>query len=166
MKKYGRVGFGGCHYASQKEESLKLVGVSGLFVELLARLELATSSLSRICRLALKLPSFSSTLSSGPIEPMAPYSDAIRPATTAMPHLPFRALRARLPKSAAYFIISRIIKTISKGVVFIISPLLNRLFRRSSYLRYNQYKHCGFVSIYLQLDWLGVTQTTVACLNW
>ena len=61
---------------------------------------------------------------------------------------------------------SRIIKTISKGVVFIISPLFKRLFRRSSYLRYNQYKHCGFVSIVLQFDWFEVTQTTVTCLNW
>lgn len=57
-------------------------------------------------------------------------------------------------------------KTISKGVVLIISPLFKRLFRRSSYLHYNQYKHCGFVSISLQLDWFEVTQTTVTCLNW
>ena len=42
-------------------------------------------------------------------------------------------------------------KAISKEVVFIISPFLIRLYRRSSYLRYNQYKHCGFVSIVLQL---------------
>ena len=45
-----------------------------------------------------------SKLSSGPLEPMAPNSDAIRPATIAMPHLPFRALRAILLKSDAYFI--------------------------------------------------------------
>lgn len=64
------------------------------------------------------------------------------------------------------FMLSRIIKTISKGVVFIISPSLTRLYRRSSYLRYNQYKHCGFASILLQLDWFEVTQTTVTCLNW
>jgi len=44
-------------------------------------------------------------------------------------------------------------------MVFIISPLLKRLYRRSSYLRYNQYKHCG--SILLQHDWFEVTQTTV-----
>ena len=55
-------------------------------------------------------------------------------------------------------------KAISKEVVFIISPFLIRLYRRSSYLRYNQYKH--FVSIKLQHDCLGVTQTTVTCLNW
>lgn len=61
---------------------------------------------------------------------------------------------------------SRIMKAISKEVVFIISPFLIRLYRRSSYLRYNQYKHCGFVSIKLQHDCLGVTQTTVTCLNW
>ena len=70
---------------------------------------------------------------------------------------------ADITTSAHY---SRIIKTISKGVVFIISPSFRRLFRRSSYLRYNQYKHCGFVSHYLQLDWSEVTQTTVTCLNW
>ena len=63
-------------------------------------------------------------------------------------------------------IASRIIKTISKGVVFIISPLLKRLYRRRSYLRYNQYKHCGFVFHNIQLDWSEVTQTTVTCLNW
>ena len=57
-------------------------------------------------------------------------------------------------------------KAISQEVVFIISPFLIRLYRRSSYLRYNQYKNCGFVSIKLQHDWLGVTQTTVTCLNW
>ena len=57
-------------------------------------------------------------------------------------------------------------KTISKEVVFIISPFLTRLYRRSSYLRYNQYKHCGFVTKILQLDCLEVTQTTVTCLNW
>lgn len=61
---------------------------------------------------------------------------------------------------------SRIMKAISKEVVFIISPFLIRLYRRSSYLRYNQYKHCGFVSIKLQHDCLEVTQTTVTCLNW
>jgi len=57
-------------------------------------------------------------------------------------------------------------KTISKGVVFIISPFLKMLCGRSSYLRYNQHKHCGFVSISLQLDCSEVTQTTVTCLNW
>ena len=61
---------------------------------------------------------------------------------------------------------TRIMKAISKEVAFIISPFLIRLYRRSSYLRYNQYKHCGFVSIKLQHDCLGVTQTTVTCLNW
>jgi len=40
------------------------------------------------------------------------------------------------------------------------------LYRRSSYLRYNQNKHCGFVSMFLQHDWFEVTQTTVTCLNW
>ena len=49
---------------------------------------------------------FISALSSGPPEPIAPNSDAINPATTAMPHLPFKTLRAILLKSAAYFIIS------------------------------------------------------------
>ena len=34
------------------------------------------------------------------------------------------------------------------------------MYCRSSYLRYNQYKHCGFVSIFLQLDWSEVTQTS------
>ena len=75
---------------------------------------------------------------------------------------PIKSTTAKIVKS----IQSRIIKTISKGVVFIISPSLTRLYRRSSYLRYNQYKHCGFVSILLQLDWFEVTQTTVTCLNW
>ena len=50
---------------------------------------------------------------------------------------------------------SRIIKTISKGVVLIISPFLEKLYRRSSYLLYNQNKHCGFVSIELQLRLFG-----------
>ena len=45
---------------------------------------------------------------------------------------------------------SRIIKTISKGVVLIISPFLKKLYCRSSCLLYNQNKHCGFVSIKLQ----------------
>ena len=38
---------------------------------------------------------------------------------------------------------------LSEEVVFIISPFLIWLYLRSSYLRYNQYKHCGFVSIVL-----------------
>ena len=50
--KYGRVGFGvgfcEYRYIVQKEESLKLVGVPGFFLELLARFELATSSLPRM----------------------------------------------------------------------------------------------------------------------
>ena len=50
---------------------------------------------------------------------------------------------------------SRIIKTISKGVVLIISPFLKKLYCRSSYLLYNQNKHCGFVSIALQLRLFG-----------
>ena len=62
--------------------------------------------------------------------------------------------------------LSRIIKTISKGVVLIISPSLKKLYCRSSYLLYNQYKHCGFVSMLLQLDCFEVTQTAVVCLNW
>ena len=50
---------------------------------------------------------------------------------------------------------------------FIISPFHEKwLYSRSSYLRYNQVKHCGSVSIILQLDCFGVTQTTVACLHW
>ena len=49
----------------------------------------------------------------------------------------------------------RIIKTISKGVVLIISPSFKKLYRRSSYLPYNQNKHCGFVSIRLQLRLFG-----------
>ena len=61
---------------------------------------------------------------------------------------------------------TRIIKTISKGVVLIISPFLKKLYCRSSYLLYNQNKHCGFVSIKLQHDCSEVTQTTVTCLNW
>lgn len=50
---------------------------------------------------------------------------------------------------------TRIIKAISKGVVLIISPFLEKLYRRSSYLLYNQNKHCGFVSIELQLRLFG-----------
>ena len=38
-------------------------------------------------------------------------------------------------------------KAISKEVVFIISPFLIRLYRRSSYLRYNQYKHLSLIHI-------------------
>ena len=52
-------------------------------------------------------------------------------------------------------IVTRIIKTISKGVVLIISPFLKKLYCRSSYLLYNQNKHCGFVSIALQLRLFG-----------
>jgi len=45
------------------------------------------------------------------------------------------------------FMLSRIIKTISKGVVFIMSPFLeDRLYNRSSYLRYNQ---ASTVDLYL-----------------
>ena len=51
--------------------------------------------------------------------------------------------------------LARIIKTISKGVVLIISPFLKKLYCRSSYLLYNQNKHCGFVSIALQLRLFG-----------
>jgi len=40
--------FGVCCIQHKKEESLKLVGVSGFFMELLARFELATSSLPRV----------------------------------------------------------------------------------------------------------------------
>lgn len=58
-------------------------------------------------------------------------------------------------------------KTISKGDGFITSPFLeNLLYSRNDYLRYNQVKHCGTVSIRLQHDCLEVTQTTVACLYW
>ena len=56
MKKQGEmhprvgfcVGFWGGQHIAQKEESLKLVGVPGFFMELLARFELATSSLPRM----------------------------------------------------------------------------------------------------------------------
>lgn len=50
---------------------------------------------------------------------------------------------------------ARIIKTISKGVVLIISPFLKKLYCRNSYLLYNQNKHCGFVSIMLRLRLFG-----------
>lgn len=50
---------------------------------------------------------------------------------------------------------SRIIKTILKGVVLIISPFLEKLYCRSSYLLYNQNKHCGFVIWLLQLRLFG-----------
>lgn len=50
---------------------------------------------------------------------------------------------------------ARIIKTISKGVVLIISPFLKKLYCRSSYLLYNQNKHCGFVSHKLRLRLVG-----------
>lgn len=53
------------------------------------------------------------------------------------------------------FIVTRIIKTISNGVILIISPFLKMLYCRSSYLLYNQNKHCGFVSIALQLRLFG-----------
>ena len=51
--------------------------------------------------------------------------------------------------------IPRIIKTISRGVVLIISPSLKKLYCRSSYLLYNQNKHCGFVIWSLQLRLFG-----------
>jgi len=44
LKKY-IVGFCGSRKTGKKEESLKPIGVSGYFMELLARFELATSSL-------------------------------------------------------------------------------------------------------------------------
>ena len=50
---------------------------------------------------------------------------------------------------------ARIIKTISKGVVLIISPSLKKLYCRSSYLLYNQNKHCGFVFHSLRLRLVG-----------
>ena len=50
---------------------------------------------------------------------------------------------------------ARIIKTISKGVFLIISPFHKKLYCRSSYLLYNQNKHCGFVPIKLQLRLVG-----------
>ena len=50
---------------------------------------------------------------------------------------------------------ARIIKTISKGVVLIISPFLKKLYCRSNYLLYNQDKHCGFVSHKLRLRLVG-----------
>ena len=50
---------------------------------------------------------------------------------------------------------ARIIKTISKGVVLIISPFLKKLYCRSSYLLYNQNKHCGFVFHKLRLRLVG-----------
>ena len=53
------------------------------------------------------------------------------------------------------FHIVRIIKTISKGVVLIISPFLKKLYCRSSYLLYNQDKHCGFVFHKLRLRLVG-----------
>ena len=56
-----------------------------------------------------------------------------------------------------------IIKSISKAVFHYLS--ITRLLRRCSYLRYNQNKHCGFVSIFLQHYRFEVTQTTVTCLN-
>lgn len=67
-------------------------------------------------------------------------------------------LQSRKCNSASYsdwVIATRIIKTISKGVVLIISPFLKKLYCRSSYLLYNQNKHCGFVSIALQLRLFG-----------
>ncbi|MBO5015703.1 MAG: hypothetical protein J6C92_07825, partial [Bacteroidaceae bacterium] len=50
---------------------------------------------------------------------------------------------------------SRIIKTITKGVVLIISPSFKKLYCRSSYLLYNQNRHCGFVFHMLQLRLVG-----------
>ena len=47
------------------------------------------------------------------------------------------------------------------------SPFLKKLlYCRKNYLLYNNDKHCGFVSIALQLDCSEVTQTTVVCLKW
>ena len=58
----------------------------------------------------------------------------------------------KLVQSISYL---RIIKTILKGVVLIISPFLEKLYCRSSYLLYNQNKHCGFVIWLLQLRLFG-----------
>ena len=66
-----------------------------------------------------------------------------------------RSIRTLRQQVCSGTIESRIIKTISKGVVLIISPFLEKLYRRSSYLLYNQNKHCGFVSIELQLRLFG-----------
>ena len=59
------------------------------------------------------------------------------------------------PSFRFFFHVARIIKTISKGVVLIISPFLEKLYCRSSYLLYNQNKHCGFVSHTLQRRLVG-----------
>lgn len=94
-------------------------------------------------------------------------SDELRPATPICSSLfSYRKRSAFTKISSLSSINSRIIKTISKGVVLIISPFLKKLYCRSSYLLYNQNKHCGFVSIKLQHDCSEVTQTTVTCLNW
>ena len=66
-----------------------------------------------------------------------------------------RSIRRLRPWACSGTIESRIIKTISKGVVLIISPFLKKLYCRNSYLLYNQNKHCGFVSIELQLRLFG-----------
>lgn len=50
-------------------------------------------------------------------------------------------------------------KTISKGGGFINSPFLeNCLCGKSRYLRYNQFKHCGSVTIELQQNCFAVIQ--------
>ena len=51
---------------------------------------------------------------------------------------------------------SRIIETILKGVVFIMSPFFkNSYTNRSSYLLYNKDKHCGFVHFFYSSDCYG-----------
>ena len=60
---------------------------------------------------------------------------------------------------------ARICKTpgFAGGCLFPLS--LKMLYGRSSYLQYNQNKHCGFVAMFLQPDCSEVTQITVACLK-
>ena len=62
---------------------------------------------------------------------------------------------------------SRIIKTISKGVVLIISPFFQ-------FVIFAGVATCGIIMtstvdlylIFYSFDWLEVTQTTVVCLKW
>lgn len=59
-------------------------------------------------------------------------------------------------KEIMYSIISRIIETILKGVVFIMSPFFKKCYtNRSSYLLYNKDKHCGFVHFFYSSDCYG-----------
>ena len=61
---------------------------------------------------------------------------------------------------------SRIIKTISKGVVIIISPFLRSYIAGVATCFIIRTSTADLYLLNYSLDWLEVTQTAVVCLNW